>query len=619
MTAANHAFLDELHQQNAASYGTSDGRGLLQLVPRSFEHRWIYLFELLQNALDCEATSIKVARTDSELVVEHNGKSPEQSHIESLSKVGRSTKGAATVGFMGVGFKSVFGRFRHVAISAEGWRIRFDVEEQLGQLGERIPDLMGMVLPRWDDDIEPPAPSFTTRFRFRRSWGEGDVETDLLHLIGDEHPDVLVPVALQGLRQLVLDERQWILDVHSDSFGEIVTATEGKVTHRWRCFERKYTPSKEAVVVFLQHRNIQVTNENRDKVYRDASRERSVVAFCSIDDASSPVLHDGHGRAFAVLPTDLRIPIGLHLQADWLLNLSRTGIRDTDDNQWQQEILQQAPYLIRTYLEWLASKNGAGPDWSNGYDALPDLDMPDDGRSIVRWFSSDDFKGLINEVLNNAEVFPFESDANQSGFASPSNLAVLPVSLGHVFADNVSLRPHDLFGTRVLAAATMGARACKFVYSLSLIPKLTASEMTDRWKDGLGFWLKEFAPERTATRLLDGETMATDAPRAELRSAERQAISALYAGLHGLESDPSWREAPLHIVPTRSGDWKARGDVQRLEGFEIPWEGRGFVAHVVRFAPRFVGSDGRAIVANPEERGVVLHCVDRQGTCGPRR
>ena len=137
MTVGNQAFLESLCRQNTASYGTNDGRGLLELARRSFEHRWIYLFELLQNALDCQSKSVRFVRSDSELIVEHDGKTLEQPHVESLSKVAQSTKGAATVGFMGVGFKSVFGRFRHVGISAEGWRIRFDVEEQLGQLGER--------------------------------------------------------------------------------------------------------------------------------------------------------------------------------------------------------------------------------------------------------------------------------------------------------------------------------------------------------------------------------------------------------------------------------------------------------------------------------------------------
>ena len=325
-----------------------------------------------------------------------------------------------------------------------------------------------------------------------------------------------------------------------------------------------------------------MTEENRDKVYRDASRERSVVAFCSMDDASSPVLRDIHGQIFAVLPTDVRIPFGLHLQADWLLNLSRTGIRDTEDNQWQQEILQQVPHLIRRHLEWLVSQDGAGPAWSDGYDALPDLDMPDDGRYVVRWFSGDDFRNRVNDVLKDAEVFPFTSGDGEYAFVSPKDLVALPEALGRVFSENISLHPHVLFGTQVLASAIIGPRAYKFFDSLLLVPKLTASDMTERWKGGLGYWLKEFIQQSTATALIDGEARAGDAVPVDLSTAERLAISSLYSGLQELESDASWREAPLHIVPTRSNAWRARSEVQWLEGFEFLGKDEGPVGHAVR-------------------------------------
>ena len=76
---------------------------------------------------------------------------------EGLSKIFRSTKGAATVGFMGIGFKSVFGRFREVRVSGWGWTFRYDVSQVVGAIYSDVQlDLLGAVIPIWDDSIAAP-------------------------------------------------------------------------------------------------------------------------------------------------------------------------------------------------------------------------------------------------------------------------------------------------------------------------------------------------------------------------------------------------------------------------------------------------------------------------------
>ena len=108
--------------ENQEFYGTSDGRAVLRTFELTFEHPWIYLFELIQNAMDAGAHSIafRLAEDGDALTFQHDGnRSLNEKDIEGLSKVFRSTKGASTVGFNGIGFKSVFGRFRRLEIS--GW------------------------------------------------------------------------------------------------------------------------------------------------------------------------------------------------------------------------------------------------------------------------------------------------------------------------------------------------------------------------------------------------------------------------------------------------------------------------------------------------------------------
>ena len=115
-------FVANLGNENRHFYGSPDGRGLLNVIELTFDHRWVYLYELVQNALDVGATSIaiRIGEAGDALIFQHNGDQPlDEKDVEGLSKVFRSTKGARSVGFMGIGFKSVFIRFGEAWIS--GW------------------------------------------------------------------------------------------------------------------------------------------------------------------------------------------------------------------------------------------------------------------------------------------------------------------------------------------------------------------------------------------------------------------------------------------------------------------------------------------------------------------
>ena len=123
-------------EENLAFYGSPDGRGILRAFELAFENQWVYLFELVQNALDAGAHSIAVrlGEDGDALTFQHDGDhSLEEEDVEGLSKVFRSTKGASSVGFMGIGFKSVFGRFQEARISGSGWTFRYETTQVVGQ------------------------------------------------------------------------------------------------------------------------------------------------------------------------------------------------------------------------------------------------------------------------------------------------------------------------------------------------------------------------------------------------------------------------------------------------------------------------------------------------------
>src|SRR5687768_15396958 len=92
--------VSRLYEENLAAYNTAHGRESLRVIELSFEERWIYLFELIQNAIDAGARRIAVSTNNGQLLFQHDGPSPlTERSVRGLSSLFASTKGLDTVGF----------------------------------------------------------------------------------------------------------------------------------------------------------------------------------------------------------------------------------------------------------------------------------------------------------------------------------------------------------------------------------------------------------------------------------------------------------------------------------------------------------------------------------------
>ena len=120
-------------------------------------HPWTYVYELTQNALDACAQRISWWIDGASVLFQHDGRiALDESHVHGIASLGASTKGLAHVGFMGVGFKSIFARFRTVSVSGFGFHFKFDVDVQRGDLGQTITQWFDTLRPYWDDDARDP-------------------------------------------------------------------------------------------------------------------------------------------------------------------------------------------------------------------------------------------------------------------------------------------------------------------------------------------------------------------------------------------------------------------------------------------------------------------------------
>lgn len=95
------------------------------------------LIELLQNADDAGATEFVAERVDDGLVVANNGRVFTIADVEALCRSGASNKqrGGATIGYRGIGFKSVVNLAERVYVFSGEQRFLFDRERTRSVLG----------------------------------------------------------------------------------------------------------------------------------------------------------------------------------------------------------------------------------------------------------------------------------------------------------------------------------------------------------------------------------------------------------------------------------------------------------------------------------------------------
>ncbi len=366
-------------------------------LERQFSRANLYLFELLQNAVDEGAKCLSFVICDNRLIFQHDGKAFNAGDVLGLSAVGASGKSGRTIGFMGLGFKSVYSRFDHVEVCDREWSFCYDRPDNKN-------DGQWKFLPQWCDST-PPAEGFNCRFDFSRVRISGSKEGEKLIEYGTLLEDfkkieTAVPVLL-ARRSLRTKNDTWELnwngrvtrverenDKPSDVeyFHSAEKSVNSEKQRRWFFLSTRWTPSAEAVKSWQSYRE-------------DSSDpgEQELVLFTEIDEQGNFINGQTIGKCYAVLPTEETLPLDFNLQADWILNAERTHPKSARDNAWNADVISQLPNLIIRLLQWIANRKEP-LEIQEVYRRLPTFQMTD-GKPILTLLEKEvDFSTVIDAL-----------------------------------------------------------------------------------------------------------------------------------------------------------------------------------------------------------------------------
>ena len=517
------AIVERVRGKNENDYRGGARRAVQKLLSASLPHPWTYVYELTQNALDACAQRISWRIDGESVLFQHDGRIAfDESHVHGIASLGASTKGLAHVGFMGVGFKSVFARFRTVSVSGFGFRFKFDVGVNHGNLRQQITQWFDTLLPHWDDDVPNPEAGYTTSILLEHPVvSVRTVAEDIERISSPEDRTPLAVLALRGLRHICFDDIEWVLNVAEDVVVVRRHNVESTSIWRWKSFVSRYRPDDDAMRRFLE-----VRQETHEQVDDSGGRiMREVVGLVPLDSNGLPD-PPNHGGVYATLPTQVPVPFGFHLQADWFVDVDRQNLRDVEGDAWQELIVRQVPKIVRQFLEWLTKVSDQAR--KRGYRALRDPST-DDGPL------SKPFQALRDHFVNTLagqSVVPIHGPCPRQ-FRTPEKVARLPNRFNSDFGRHPQWRPDLLFERDLMDEELLSTSATKFTTWLGWGCEIKRDGVP--WPDNLPRWW-DMLPDDT----------------------RKDALLALWHGVGAL----GWHDAP--VVPTEAGTWVQMGRIRWL-------------------------------------------------------
>jgi hypothetical protein len=314
----------------------------LFLLTSAFSEYIRFLFELVQNADDAEASEIDVFVQNSVLIVSHNGASFKEEDVVGICNVGAGTKKAntKTTGYKGIGFKSLFGKSTYVVIFSQGFQFRFDESNKQG----KFPIMPWQIIPQWTEISELPKDisNFLT-----------DNKKNVSTIIRLELTDEL----LEDLNELLMSSQilLFLRNIKSISCHGLLQNSIRKVNVSNDVVELIENGEKSKWIVWNSQGEIEenikakLKNDKNipDKIKLASKYEISFAAKLIKDKLTA--LKENESLIYTYLPTKVNFQFPFLINSNFLADTSRELLYE--DNAWNQWLMKIAGEKI---VDWLA-------------------------------------------------------------------------------------------------------------------------------------------------------------------------------------------------------------------------------------------------------------------------
>ena len=284
--------------------------GLKNLLINQYPDNAHFIYELLQNAEDPEATTVTFSLNQKELNFEHNGIRKFQfEDIESITNIGNSTKNSdlTSIGKFGIGFKAVY-TYTHTPVIHSG-DYHFQIDDMM------IPKIINNSFPIDDK----------TRFNF--PFNHNNKKSEVAYkevregLLGVQDISILFLKNITKIEIHISDNEYHIIEKKklNDNFIEIVHKINN-ILHKKSNW-------------LLYHKDVELSNESNPN---SSLKYRVSLAYnlkFNNDIQNLEISNEQNGKVFIFFPAEKEtFLLNFHVNAPFASPVSRSSILDTDEN-----------------------------------------------------------------------------------------------------------------------------------------------------------------------------------------------------------------------------------------------------------------------------------------------
>lgn len=340
-----------------------------------------YLYELLQNANDYpyknEKVKVKFVLTDHYLFFLHTGAPFNLRNIVGICSInqGEKRKNTQTIGYKGIGFKSVFVRNNVVYLKSDDWQLRFDEEFANRLYYGQSP---WALIPIPTDDKELDEEVFNV---FNNAQDSLRVKFALRHREN----------ASQHIPQLdkVFSDSQILLFI--PNVDEVEVIVKNKLRHHITKDEEKWvvTDYDDYKVPESLREWVAANINSGDKIPEKFKDIENIRISFAISREGNSLLPVPDARVYNYLPTELKLGFSFLFNADFVPNGSRNGLHDV---KWNDHVMTQCG---RYFTRWWTSfmKEEGAYNLQSVFNILPSFDSRDHYAGLFE-------KGAWQEIEN---------------------------------------------------------------------------------------------------------------------------------------------------------------------------------------------------------------------------